>query len=88
MIHPIKDRLVIKPDSAIQSTKSGIVMPQNVDKAKFTGKVLAAGPDVLEVKEGDEVIYSRYAGVDVDDAEMDDGDLLIVREPDVLAVKT
>jgi chaperonin GroES len=87
MIHPIKDRLVIKPDTQDEVTKTGIVLPQNAENDKFTGKVLAIGPEVREVAEGDEVIYSRYAGIEVDDAEMDEGDLLIVREPDVLAVK-
>lgn len=88
MIQPIKDRVVIKSDDKKEMTKGGIVLPAAAQSEHYTGEVLAVGPLVQELEVGNKVIYSRYAGIDIEpEPDMADGELLILREPDVLAVK-
>ncbi len=89
--HPLGDRVVIKPLEKEEITKSGLVLPDTAKEKPQEGEVMAAGPGrvdekgnhiAMEVKVGDKVVYSKYAG-----AEFKDGDIeyLIVRESDILA---
>lgn len=84
MIEPIKDRLLIKPDSPEQVSAGGIVLPEVATESPYTGEVIAVGALVKEVKPGDQVLYSRYAGTEITD---EGEELIILREPDVMAVK-
>jgi chaperonin GroES len=91
-LKPLSDRVVVKVLEAEEKTASGIVLP---DKAKEkpqegkvmavgTGKVLDNGTKVeMEVKEGDKVIFSRYAGTEV---KVEGDDYLILRQDDILAL--
>ena len=84
---PLGDRVVLKQLVAEETTKSGIVLPgQNKEKPQ-QAEVIAVGPDGVEdgkeVKVGDQVIYSKYAGTDV---KMEDEEYIIVRQSDILAV--
>ena len=84
---PLGERVVLKPLAAEETTKSGIVLP-GADKEKpQQAEVVAVGPgteDVkMEVKVGDEVIYSKYAGTDV---KLDGDEYVIVRQNDILAI--
>lgn len=81
---PLGDRLVIKQVVAEETTKSGIVLPGQAKEKPQEAKVLAVGKDVSdEVKEGDTVIYSKYAGNNV---KIDEEEYIIVKEEDILAV--
>ena len=85
------DRVVLKQLIAEETTKSGIVLPgQNKEKPQ-QAEVVAVGPGgvvdgkevKMEVKAGDKVIYSKYAGTDV---KIDEEEFIIVKQNDILAV--
>ncbi|NLG04779.1 MAG: co-chaperone GroES [Clostridia bacterium] len=88
---PLGDRVVLKQLVAEETTKSGIVLPgQNKEKPQ-QAEVVAVGPGgmiegkevKMEVKVGEQVIYSKYAGTDV---KLDDEEFIIVKQSDILAV--
>lgn len=92
MLKPLGDRLVVKPASREETTKSGIVLPDTAKEKPQRGTVIAAGQGRLdddgdripmEVQVGDEVIYAKYAGTEF---KVDEDDVLILSEKDVLAV--
>ncbi len=92
MIKPLGDRIVIKVSEGDVKTASGIVLPDTAKEkpqngevvAVGTGKVLDNGQKVApEVKVGDKVIFSKYAGTEV---KVDGVEYLIVRESDILAI--
>ena len=84
---PLGDRVVLKPLVAEETTKSGIVLPGTEKEKPQQAEVVAVGPGnekvKMEVKEGDKVIYSKYAGTEV---KADDENFIIVSQSDVLAV--
>ena len=84
---PLGDRVVLKPLVAEEITKSGIVLPGTEKEKPQQAEVVAVGPGTekvkMEVKEGDKVIYSKYAGTEV---KADDENFIIVSQSDVLAV--
>ncbi|MEK7777903.1 MAG: co-chaperone GroES [Chloroflexota bacterium] len=89
--HPLGDRVVIKPMDKEEVTKSGLVLPDTAKEKPQEGEVMAVGPGrvddkgnriTVEVKAGDKVVYSRYAGQEFKDGEQE---YLIVRETDILA---
>mgnify|MGYP001120871632 FL=1 len=88
---PLGDRIVLKQVAAEEPTKSGIVLPgQNKEKPQ-QGEVVAVGPGgmvdgkevKMEVKVGDQVIYSKYAGNEV---KLDEEEYIIVKQNDILAI--
>ena len=88
---PLGDRVVLKQLVADETTKSGIVLPgQNKEKPQ-QAEVVAVGPGgtvdgkevKMEVKVGDNVIYSKYAGTDV---KIEEDEFIIVKQSDILAV--
>ena len=88
---PLGDRIVLKQLEAEETTKSGIVLPgQNKEKPQ-QAEVIAVGPGgmvdgkeiKMEVKAGDKVIYSKYAGTEV---ELDGEEYIIVKQNDILAI--
>ncbi len=89
-LKPLGDRIVIRQIDAEDVTASGIVLPDTAQEKPQRGEVLAVGEGryddgvrvPLDLVAGDEVIYSKYGGTEV---EMDGEDLLILRESDVLA---
>ncbi len=88
---PLGDRVVLKQLEAEQVTKSGIVLPSGAKEKPQEAEVIAVGPGgvvdgkevVMEVKVGDKVIYSKYAGTEV---KLEDNDYIIVKQNDILAV--
>ncbi len=88
---PLGDRVVLKQLVAEETTKSGIVLPGQSKEKPQQAEVLAVGPGgmvdgkevKMEVKVGDNVIYSKYAGTEV---KMDDEEYIIVRQNDILAI--
>ncbi|MBA1333976.1 MAG: Heat shock protein 60 family co-chaperone GroES [Firmicutes bacterium] len=90
-IKPLGDRVVIKVLEKQETTKSGIVLPDTAKEKPQEGEVLAVGSGEmvdgkripLEVKVGDRVIYSKYAGTEI---KKDDQEYLILRQNDILAI--
>ena len=88
---PLGDRVVLKQLAAEETTKSGIVLPgQNKEKPQ-QAEVVAVGPGgvvdgkeiKMEVKVGDQVVYSKYAGSEI---KLDDEEYIIVKQNDILAI--
>lgn len=86
-IKPLADRVLIKPTPAEERTISGIIIPDSAKEKPLRGSVLAVGngtkDEEMVVKEGDVVIYGKYAGTEI---EVDDETLIIMRQSDILAV--
>ena len=88
---PLGDRVVIKQLEEEATTKSGIVLPGQSKEKPQQAEVVAVGPGgvvdgkevKMEVKVGDQVIYSKYAGTDV---KLDDEEYIVVKQSDILAV--
>ena len=91
MIKPLGDRVVIEASAREEKTASGIVLPENAKEKPQEGKVLAVGSGTLkdgertplEVKVGDRIIFSKYAGTEV---KYEGKEVLILRESDILAI--
>lgn len=90
-IEPLGDRVVIKPTPKEEVSKGGIVLPDTAKEKPQEGKIIAVGPGrmtddgnriAMEVKKGDKVIYSKYAGTEF---KLDGEELIIMREGDILA---
>ena len=90
-LKPLGDRVVIRAIVEEEVTKGGIVLPDTAKEKPQKGEIVAVGPgklsedgkrQPLEVKEGDKVIYAKYAGTEV---KMEDEEFLVVRESDILA---
>lgn len=90
-IKPLGDRVVIKSVEAEETTKSGIVLPGSAQEKPQVAEVVEVGPGgvvdgkeiKMEVKKGDKVLYSKYAGTEV---KLDGEELMIVRQSDILAI--
>jgi chaperonin GroES len=90
-LQPLGDRVVVQPSADEDVTKGGIILPDTAKEKPQRGVVIAVGPGRLdeegkripmEVKKGDKVIYSKYAGSEI---KQNDEEVLILRESDILA---
>jgi len=94
-LQPLGDRLIVRAIDEEQTTASGLVLPDTAKEKPQKGEVLAAGEGrwdedgekriPLDVKVGDEVLYSKYGGTEI---KVDGEELLVLRESDVLAKVT
>ena len=90
-IRPLSDRVVVKSVDSEETTKSGIVLPGTAKEKPQMAEVVAVGPGgnvdgkeiTMQVKVGDKVIYSKYAGNEV---KLDGSEFVVIRQSDVLAV--
>jgi chaperonin GroES len=86
-IKPLSDRVVILPNPAEEKTAGGLFIPDTAKEKPLMGTVKAVGPgtaDVkMEVKEGDVVMYGKYAGTEI---HIDGTDYLIMKQADIMAV--
>lgn len=86
-IKPLADRVVIKMVEAEETTKSGIVLPNSAKEKPQVAEIVAVGPGTeevkMEVKVGDKVLISKYAGTEV---KMDGVEYTILKQGDLLAV--
>ena len=88
---PLTDRVVLKQLEAEETTKSGIILTRAAQEKPQEAEVVAVGPGgmvdgkevVMQVKEGQKVIYSKYAGTEV---KLEGQEYIIVRQNDILAV--
>ncbi|MBC8353945.1 MAG: co-chaperone GroES [Planctomycetes bacterium] len=90
-IRPLDDRVVVEPVEAEETTAGGIVLPDSAKEKPQRGKILAVGAGrlldsgqrgELSVSVGDEVIYGKYGGTDI---EVNGDEVKILRESDILA---
>jgi chaperonin GroES len=91
-ISPLHDRVVLERLDGEEVSKGGIIIPDSAKERPAEGKVLAVGPGKrgedgktlgMEVKKGDRVLFSKYAGTEV---KVDGNDRIILREDEILAV--
>jgi len=93
-LRPLGDRVVVEPIEKEETTASGIVLPETAKEKPQEGRVLAVGPGrwdtagkqrvAMDVKEGDRVLYAKYAGTEVKLSA--DRKILVLKESDVLAI--
>ncbi|HIC93779.1 MAG TPA: co-chaperone GroES [Anaerolineae bacterium] len=92
-LRPLADRVIVEPIEREEVTPSGIVIPETAKERPQEGLVLAVGPGKLdergeripmEVKEGDRVLFAKYAGTEV--KLEGDRKVLVLRESDILAI--
>ena len=91
-LHPLDDRIVVRPNESEETTASGLVIPDTAKEKPQQGEVLAVGPGrrseqsgeliPMDVSVGDKVVYSKYGGTEI---AVDGEDLLILNSRDVLA---
>ncbi|MDF2472506.1 MAG: chaperonin Cpn10 [Lachnospiraceae bacterium] len=88
---PLGDKVVLKQLLAEETTKSGIVLPGQAKEKPQQAEVVAVGPGgvvdgkevTMQVKVGDKVIYSKYAGTEV---KLGDEEFIVVKQNDIVAV--
>jgi chaperonin GroES len=93
-LRPLGDRAVVKPKPKDEMTSSGIVLPDTASERPQEGTVLSVGHGrvldngtriEMEVKQGDTVLFAKYAGTEV---KLEGEDYLVIRETDLLAIVT
>ncbi|MBR6801137.1 MAG: co-chaperone GroES [Eubacteriaceae bacterium] len=90
-LQPLADRVVLKVKEAEVKTASGLFMPEESKEKPVQAEVVAVGPGTysngvkveMEVSVGDTVIYSKFAGTEID---VDGVSYLIIRQSDILAI--
>ena len=86
-IKPLADRVLVEPAAAEEKTVGGIIIPDTAKEKPLQGKVLAVGngtkDEEMVVKEGDTVLYGKYAGSEL---EFDGKKYLVMRQNDILAI--
>lgn len=88
---PLGDKVVLKQLLAEETTKSGIVLPGQAKEKPQQAEVIAVGPGgvvdgkevTMQVKAGDKVIYSKYAGTEV---KLGDEEYIVVKQNDIVAI--
>ena len=91
-IRPLQDRVIVKRVEEEEKTKGGIIIPDSAKEKPMEGKIIAAGSGkvlengkkaALDVKAGDRVLFSKYAGTEV---KIEGEEHLIMREDDILGI--
>lgn len=90
-LKPLGDRVVLQHKTAEETTQSGIILPDSAKEKPQEAVVVAIGPGKevdgsiidMQVKVGDQVIYSKYAGTDV---KFEDEEYVIVSQNDIIAI--
>ncbi|MBD0346778.1 MAG: co-chaperone GroES [Coleofasciculus sp. Co-bin14] len=91
-VKPLGDRVFVKVSAAEEKTAGGILLPDNAKEKPQVGEVVSVGPGKRnddgsrsepEIKVGDKVLYSKYAGTDI---KLGTDDYVLVSEKDILAV--
>jgi chaperonin GroES len=91
-IRPLQDRIIIRRIEEGEQIRGGIIIPDSAKEKPQEGEVIAVGAGkkldsgervIMDVKEGDRVLFGKYAGTEV---KLDDEEYLIMREDDILGV--
>jgi len=95
-VKPLNDRIVVRRDASDEKTKGGLLLPEQAKKKPQRGTILAVGPGKMDkktgerhpmqLKAGDKVLFTSWAGDEVKQPAVKEGDVLIMHEEDVLAV--
>ncbi len=89
---PLHDRVLVRPQAVVEKTAGGIIIPDTAKEKPQEGTIVAVGNGKineegkvlpLAVKAGDQVLYGKYGGTEV---QVDGEDLLIMRESDIYAI--
>ncbi len=93
-IKPLHDRVIVRRLKEEEKTKGGIIIPDSAKEAPAEGEIIAVGPGKkdeagklwpVDVKKGDKVIFSKYAGTEI---KIEGEELLIMTEEDILGIIT
>jgi chaperonin GroES len=91
-LKPLADRVVVEPVEKEERTASGIILPETAKEKPQEGTVVAVGPGrrdddgkliPMDVKQGDTVLFAKYAGTEV---KIEEKKMLILKESDILAI--
>ena len=91
-VRPLHDRVIVKRLEEQEKTKGGIIIPDTAKEKPVEGKIIAVGSGkitengkrvALQVKEGDRVLFGKYAGTDI---KIEGQEHLIMREDDIIAI--
>ena len=91
-VKPLNDRVLVQRTEEMEMTKGGIYIPDTAKEKPIEGKIIAVGPGKMSdagarmtptVKEGDRVLFSKYAGNEI---KVEGADYLMMREDDILAI--
>ena len=91
-LKPLNDRVLVKRLESEEVTSGGIIIPDTAKEKPMKGEVVAAGPGKIDeagkraamgVKEGDLVLFNKYAGTEI---KIEGADYLVMREDDILAI--
>ncbi len=92
-LKPLGDRVIVKPITQEEKTQSGIIIPDTANKEKpEQGEVLAVGPGEMtekgeripmEIQVGQKVVFTKYSPSEI---EIDNEDLLVIKQKDILAI--
>ena len=84
---PLADRVLVQPAAAEEKTASGIIIPDTAKEKPQRGTIVAIGngkvDEPITVKEGDEILYGKYAGTEIT---IDNTDYLIMKESDIYGI--
>jgi len=83
-LRPLSDRVLVRPDKPDSKTASGIIIPDTAKDKATTGEVVAVGIKCTdELKVGDRVLYSKFAGMAMEGTEEE---ILVMRESDIFTL--
>ena len=91
-LKPLSDRVIVRAMETEEKTKGGIIVPDTAKEKPIEGTIMAVGPGkvtedgkqvILEVKEGDKVLYGKYSGTEIT---VEGEEYLIMRETDIFAI--
>jgi chaperonin GroES len=91
-VKPLNDRVLVQRLEEMAMTKGGIYIPDTAKEKPIEGRIIATGPGkmsdqgtrmTLQVKEGDRVLFSKYAGSEI---KVEGEEYLMMREDDILAI--
>ena len=95
-LQPIGDRVIVRREASDEKSAGGIIIPDAAKKKPQRGVVLAVGPGkankkdggraAMQLKTGDKVLFTSWAGDEFKDAKQKDGEVLVMHEEDILAV--
>lgn len=89
-VFPLADRVAVRPMEDTEEMRGGLYIPDTAKEKPVQGKVIAIGPGrlergqrvAMELKVGDRVVYGKYTGSQV---ELDDEEIILIKESDVIA---
>jgi len=91
-LHPLDDRIVVRPGESEETTASGLVIPDTAKEKPQQAEVIAVGDGklletgeraALDVKAGDRILFGKYSGSEI---KIEDGEYLILKEDEILGV--